>query len=186
MSDSVDLKQIPSLPLTIHPSSIENEETNRKFVNKYLSTAVHYLSRTKSFHVAPNKTTVDFPSNKLIEFQTNDESPTNLFDLPSTNSQGIVNTLRRSLRKSKERFYNKRSATMKSCHSLHNDERLNVNLDSPKIDFRRDFSTKSCSTTPKILTMRKETRQIIERFVFDNKQSPVVVCCCLKIDFSSF
>ncbi|CAF1386355.1 unnamed protein product [Rotaria sordida] len=33
-------------------------------------------------------------------------------------SQGFVNTLRRSLRKNKERFYNKRSTTMKSCHSL--------------------------------------------------------------------
>jgi hypothetical protein len=33
-------------------------------------------------------------------------------------SQGFVNTLRRSLRKNRERFYNKRSTTMKSCHSL--------------------------------------------------------------------
>jgi hypothetical protein len=33
-------------------------------------------------------------------------------------SEGIVNTLRRSLRKNKERFYNKRSTTMKSSNSL--------------------------------------------------------------------
>ena len=33
-------------------------------------------------------------------------------------SQGFVNTLRRSLRKNKERFYNKRATTMKSCHAL--------------------------------------------------------------------
>jgi hypothetical protein len=37
-------------------------------------------------------------------------------------SQGIVNTLRRSLKKSKERFYNKRSTTMKSCNSISNYE----------------------------------------------------------------
>jgi hypothetical protein len=37
-------------------------------------------------------------------------------------SQGFVNTLRRSLRKNKERFYNKRSTTMKSCNSLNNYE----------------------------------------------------------------
>lgn len=37
-------------------------------------------------------------------------------------SQGLVSTLRRSLRKNKERFYNKRASAMKSCHSLSNYE----------------------------------------------------------------
>lgn len=41
-------------------------------------------------------------------------------------SQGIVNTLRRSLRKNKERFYNKRSQTMKSCNSLNNYEASSI------------------------------------------------------------
>jgi hypothetical protein len=44
---------------------------------------------------------------------------------------GIVNTLRRSLRKSKDRFSHKRSATMKSCQSLHTyDETTNNDQDS--------------------------------------------------------
>jgi hypothetical protein len=44
-------------------------------------------------------------------------------NLNKTNkSTGIVNTLRQSLRKNKERFYNKRSTTMKSCHTLSNYE----------------------------------------------------------------
>jgi hypothetical protein len=41
-------------------------------------------------------------------------------------SQGIVNTLRRSLRKNKERFYNKRSTTMKSCNSLNTYEQTTI------------------------------------------------------------
>ncbi|CAF1235943.1 unnamed protein product [Adineta ricciae] len=49
-----------------------------------------------------------FQSIGVSEVHTNKESK----------SPGFVNTIRRSLRKNKERFYNKRSATMKSCHSL--------------------------------------------------------------------
>ena len=40
--------------------------------------------------------------------------------IKDSKSQGLVSTLRRSLRKNKERFYNKRATTMKSCHSLSN------------------------------------------------------------------
>ena len=48
-------------------------------------------------------------------------------------SQGFVNTLRRSLRKNKERFYNKRSTTMKSCNSLNNYEQQKILLPPPQI-----------------------------------------------------
>jgi hypothetical protein len=57
-------------------------------------------------------------------------------------SQGFVNTLRRSLRKNKERFYNKRSSTMKSCHSLNTYEQT--------VDEHRNIY-KKISMTPTLL-----------------------------------
>ena len=48
-------------------------------------------------------------------------------NLNKTNkSSGIVHTLRQSLRKNKERFYNKRSTTMKSCNALSNYEQSTI------------------------------------------------------------
>lgn len=52
--------------------------------------------------------------------------------IESNKSQGFVNTIRRSLRKNKIRFYNKRAATMKSCHSLYTyDQTVHDNPESP-------------------------------------------------------
>ena len=48
------------------------------------------------------------------------QQPCDANPMPSDKPHGLVNTLRRSLRKSRERFYNKRSSTMKSCQSLNN------------------------------------------------------------------
>ena len=135
MSDTVELR---TLPMTA-PSP--KQQPASKLANRYLSTAAQYLTRTRSFHVPSNKQNNGTTPLSIIQhdelvrsipsdMQTNTpakEAPPFPSDGP-TNSpeenrpQGIVNTLRRSLRKSKERFYNKRAATMKSCHSLHNYE----------------------------------------------------------------
>ncbi|CAF3067108.1 unnamed protein product [Rotaria sp. Silwood2] len=68
-------------------------------------------------------------------------------------TQGIVSTLRRSLKKNKERFYNKRSTTMKSCNSLINYEQsryIQPHLSmTPILTFRHEYlenNTDSCST----------------------------------------
>jgi hypothetical protein len=67
-----------------------------------------------NMHSISPSTNVNASSNGEQRFEVNSS------DLPLNGNkpQGIVNTLRRSLRKNKERFYNKRSTTMKSCHSL--------------------------------------------------------------------
>ncbi|CAF4699419.1 unnamed protein product [Rotaria socialis] len=82
-------------------------------------------------HSIPNKmdnvnvpTNINIHSNNISMFahQTNSSmlpsNNNNNNSIDSSKSQGIVSTLRRSLRKNKERFYNKRSTAMKSCHSL--------------------------------------------------------------------
>ncbi|CAF0980577.1 unnamed protein product [Rotaria sp. Silwood1] len=69
-------------------------------------------------------------------------------------SQGFVNTLRRSLRKNKERFYNKRSATMKSCHSLNTYEQTMNN--------HQDIYTK-ISMTPTLLCRHQRLTNDIEK-----------------------
>jgi len=76
-----------------------------------------------SMHNLSPSTTVPISSNNL-PMSTNENNSSNLplnYNNNSINdnkSQGFVNTLRRSLRKNRERFYNKRATTMKSCHSL--------------------------------------------------------------------
>lgn len=141
MSDTVEL-QILSMShsqmttAAAVTSPIRKQQPASKLANRYLSTAAQYLTRTRSFHVPSNKQNNGNASLSAIQHDdlarsiprnmpTNNpahppDGPTNSLD--DNKSQGIVNTLRRSLRKSKERFYNKRSATMKSCHSLHNYE----------------------------------------------------------------
>ncbi|CAF2987224.1 unnamed protein product [Rotaria sp. Silwood2] len=80
-------------------------------------------------------------------------------------SQGFVNTLRRSLRKNKERFYNKRSATMKSCHSLNTYEQTMNN--------HQNIHTK-ISMTPTLLCRHQHLTNDIEtcsirNIMIDNK-----------------
>ncbi|CAF0949814.1 unnamed protein product [Adineta ricciae] len=86
-----------------------------------------------------------FQSIGMSEVNTNKESK----------SPGFVNTIRRSLRKNKERFYNKRSVTMKSCHSLSQYEETPVILPqtsmTPTLLCRRQYSDKTheaFTTTP--------------------------------------
>ncbi|CAF0942808.1 unnamed protein product [Adineta steineri] len=145
---------------------LRKQQPANKFINSYLSTAAHYLNRTKSFHVPSNTTLTNNPNNNTcIQIDNNSQQqqsyltnnsqlarsvPSNINNLnpPSTiyheyqfqpvsseiksnknyKSPGIVNTLRKSLRKNKERFYNKRSTTMKSCHSLSNYEQSPIIL----------------------------------------------------------
>ncbi|CAF1100428.1 unnamed protein product [Adineta ricciae] len=82
-----------------------------------------------------------------------DESNNNSINVNKT--QGLVNTLRRSLRKNKERFYNKQSTAMKSCHSLNTH-------DQPGNDIQDVY--KKMSMTPTLHHRRQHltnnTRQI--------------------------
>jgi hypothetical protein len=145
MSDVVELQFIYTPPTHIINTSFQKQQPANKLVNRYLSTAAQYLNRTKSFHVpsANNHIPQEISSNNLLPL-IHTISPLNTVKISSTDlamstnesgsstlplncnknsidgnkSQGLVNTLRRSLRKNRERFYNKRSTTMKSCHSL--------------------------------------------------------------------
>jgi hypothetical protein len=149
MSDAVNFHFIYTQhqpPRAIN-NRIRKQQPASKLINTYLSTAAQYLNRTKSFHVPSNAT---FATNKHVPIVNKSQQsvssnlarsvPSNMNNLiqnppvspmtyhehrfepvsSPTKSQGFVNTLRRSLRKNKERFYNKRSTTMKSCNSLNN------------------------------------------------------------------
>jgi hypothetical protein len=89
-------------------------------------------------------------------------SETNLNE--NNKSQGFVYTIRRSLRKNKERFYNKRSTTMKSCNSLNNYEPpINVQSQismTPTLLCRHQYlqnKNDSCAT----ITMKNNTSTIL-------------------------
>jgi hypothetical protein len=133
MSDTAELQFIYAPQTHIINTSFQKQQPASKLVNRYLSTTTQYLNRTKSFHVPStnnnqynlgqsmqNINSVKITSDTLpmeinsstLPFNCNNNS------INGNKPQGFVNTLRRSLRKNKERFYNKRAATMKSCHSL--------------------------------------------------------------------
>ena len=151
MSDGLEFQFIYA-PQTTHiiNTSFEKQQPASKLVNRYLSTAAQYLNRTKSFHVSStpsnNQKTDTRPdltsANVLTDYLVQSSSTTAItsanlsmernsspFNASNNKSQGFVNTLRRSLRKNKERFYNKRAATMKSCHALNTSEQT---VDTPQ------------------------------------------------------
>jgi len=116
-------------------------------------------------------TTVKISSNNLL-MSTNENNSSSLplncnnNSINGNKSQGFVNTLRRSLRKNRERFYNKRSTTMKSCHSLNTcDQTLND---------AQDIHTK-ISMTPTLycrrqqLTNKNETYSLRKTIKDNNK-----------------
>lgn len=72
-----------------------------------------------------NSTTI-LPNSPIKSRPIPSEMNSNENNNNNNKSQGIVNTLRRSLKKNKERFYNKRSTTMKSCNSLNTYESPNI------------------------------------------------------------
>ncbi|CAF1471021.1 unnamed protein product [Rotaria sordida] len=79
-------------------------------------------------------------------------------------TQGIVYTLRRSLKKNKERFYPKRSTTMKSCNSLSNYEQ-STNIQSeisttPVVLFRHKYLEDNIDTCATI-TMKNHNSTIL-------------------------
>lgn len=131
MSTTGELEYIYTPRIHIINTSFQKQQSTSKLVNRYLSTAAQYLHRTKSFHVPTITSTQRTITNDLAKsmhdlnaeilptMSNNDQSNTN-----NNKSQGFVNTLRRSLRKNRERFYNKRSSTMKSCHTLNTCEQI--------------------------------------------------------------
>lgn len=196
MSNAVDLQYFyPPQPHIIN-TQIQKQQPTSKLVNRYLSTAVQYLNRTKSFHL-PTTTTTTTNNNNNTQQDISDENfrtdsltksiPTNINNIntsrnfkinsndllmsatennsatlpPNCNNnsmndnktQGFVNTLRRSLRKNKERFYNKRSSTMKSCHSLNTYEQAMNN--------HQDIHAK-ISMTPTLLCRQRHMTNNIE------------------------
>jgi hypothetical protein len=110
------------------------------------------------------RTTIKITSNDLSMSINESNSSTLPLNCNNNNNsingnkpQGFVNTLRRSLRKNKERFYNKRAATMKSCHSLntyeqpmndHQDIHMKISM-TPTLFSRRQHLTDSLRNTVK-------------------------------------
>jgi hypothetical protein len=177
MSDTAELQFIYAPQTHIINTSFQKQQPASKLVNRYLSTAAQYLNRTKSFHVPstnnlgqsmqninPVKSTSHTLPMSIMDTSTNNSStlPLNCND---NKTQGLVNTLRRSLRKNKDRFYNKRSATMKSCHSLNTYEQItNQDIHSkismtPTLFARRQHLNDSHSNN-KSDQIRKNKRQV--------------------------
>ena len=119
-----------------------------QLIHSYLSSAAQCLNRTKSFHV-PQIPPLPTDNNihQQVPFSDNldlaQSVPSNINHLDSTRTtpmlyhehrfnsiasevnrkpDGLVNTLRRSLKKNREKFLSKRSSTMKSCQSLNVEE----------------------------------------------------------------
>ena len=190
MSDTVELQilsmahaQMTTTAAAV-TSPIRKQQPASKVANRYLSTAAQYLTRTRSFHVSSNKQNNgnaslsairhddlarSIPRNMPTNNPSKEDLPVNQPDGPTKSlddnkSQGIVNTLRRSLRKSKERFYNKRSATMKSCHSLHNYEYTGTPDPSPSMAMTPTLLSRhqylSRISTPKARTSAANDKQI--------------------------
>ncbi|CAF4511458.1 unnamed protein product, partial [Rotaria sp. Silwood2] len=171
MSDAVNFHFIYAQhsPHTIN-NHIRKQQSTSKLINTCLSTAAQYLNRTKNCLTNNLDLAQSVPSNI-----NNFNSTLAIHSLPITpiihhehrlqtisseinlnenkKTQGIVSTLRRSLKKNKERFYNKRSTTMKSCNSLINYEQsryIQPHLSmTPILTFRHEYlenNTDSCST----------------------------------------
>jgi len=92
----------------------------------------------------------------MHDLTAENSTPSTMSTNDNNKSQGLVNTLRRSLRKNRERFYNKRASTMKSCQSLHTCEQA-TNLQpkfsmTPTLSSRRQAKEKN-----KFDEMRKKT-----------------------------
>jgi hypothetical protein len=120
--------------------SYENTLTNN--LAQSIPTNMHNISPSTSIKISSNdlKMSTDKTNTLSLPLNGNNNS------INGNKSQGLVNTLRRSLRKNKDRFYNKRSTTMKSCHSLNTCEQtMNNHQDiHPKI-----------SMTPTLLCRRQ-------------------------------
>ena len=194
MSDMVDFLSLYAQqpPRTIN-NPIRKQQSATKLINTYLSTAAHYLNRTKSFHIPPSTSSqigdgcnphVSFKSvpgppatllasnhlnlTRSVPSNMNNLYPSSLAHEPMSSdgkkkaakeskSHGFVNTLRRSLRKNKERFYNKRATTMKSCQSLSHYDPTTIGRSpaatTPTLPCRREYSEDARELPSSSLTM---------------------------------
>jgi hypothetical protein len=147
---------------SFHVPSTHNNHNNIRQHITYDNTLTNNLAQSipANMHNISPSTTRKISSNDL---KISNEK-TNTLNIPmngNNNSindnkpQGFVNTLRRSLRKNKERFYNKRSTAMKSCHSLNTYEQtINNHQDiyakiamTPTLLCRREHLTNNNGTT---------------------------------------
>lgn len=162
MSNAVDVQYISTPPTHLLHTSFQKQQPASKLVNRYLSTAAQYLQRTKSFHVpaSPQQNhyiRLNLPTTDTLAKSMHDLNPSMALDSNASlncnnnnnhKSQGFVNTLRRSLRKNRERFYNKRSTTMKSCQSLNTTEQQELQPKfsmTPTLNSRREQKEKNKS-----------------------------------------
>ena len=129
--------QVPVISTNTSPSNLAPSISNDMHTTEELSFDVSPMSNDET-----NSSSIPL-----------DESNNNSINVNKT--QGFVNTLRRSLRKNKERFYNKQSTAMKSCHSLNT-------YDQPGNDIQDVY--KKMSMTPTLHHRRQHltnnTRQI--------------------------
>lgn len=136
------------------PQKQQHQPPTNQLIQTYLSSAAQYLNRTKSFHV-PQTATSPADNNAHQQVLRSDNLdlarsvPSNINHLNSSitpiayhehrfnssiatevypKSDGIVNSLRRSLKNKRERFSQKRSSTMKSCQSLNNQDESSSNV----------------------------------------------------------
>ena len=201
MSNAVELQFISSSQSHNINTQIQKQQPTNKLVTKYLSTAAHYLNRTKSFHLSKtnddnkndiqaytsgetalsNNPTQSMPTNihnisSLTELKMHpnhlpisvDETNSSGLPLNGNNnhslingnkSRGLVNIVRRSLRKNKERFHSKRSTTMKSCYSLNADEQITNDY--------QDICAK-ISMTPTLFCRRQHITNNIDTYSIGN------------------
>jgi len=89
--------------------------TNNSNLARSVPSNMNNLNSTLPIHSSPT-TPMTYHEHRFEQVNLNENNK----------SEGIVNTLRRSLRKNKERFYNKRSTTMKSCNSLNTYEQTTI------------------------------------------------------------
>lgn len=130
--------------------------TNQHTIHRYSKNpSATNLDQLIPINVRPmNRSTLDKLSSN-DQTMSMDETDSSRLPLNENNnsinvnkSQGFVNTLRRSLRKNKERFYNKQSSAMKSCHSLNTYEQ-HTSQDLQNI-------YKKISMTPTLLSHREK------------------------------
>lgn len=134
------------------PSNINNFKTSLTIYSPPLPPRVHHDKRYQTI-------------SSKIDFDENNKT-----------TQGFVDSLRRSLKRNKDRLHNKRSETMKSSNSLSNyDQSTNIQSQTsttPKLCVRRQHSenyTDSCLT----VTIKDPSSIVLKNPNHDNHQTEI-------------
>ena len=134
--------------------------------------ASNHLNLTRS---VPSNMNNLYPSSPAHEPMSSDVHVNGKKKAKENKSHGFVNTLRRSLRKNKERFYNKRATTMKSCQSLSNYDPTTIGRSpasiTPTLPCRRREYTEDAREPPSLTMITKHRRTHVDQ---SNDDSVVV------------